>query len=141
MKLALLATLVAAVVSTAAAAAPEYRWSFRPLFVFAGDAADPSLVEQKRILSQARSGLMERDVVVVWAIGDRVSAELGPPPREPAVALRRRFGAEGQGFRVVLVGKDGDVKRTSSAPLSAIGLFGTIDAMPMRKQELRRPAP
>ncbi len=84
---------------------------------------------------------MERDVVVVWLIGDRVSANLGPPPAETAAALRRRFGVEGQGFRVVLVGKDGDVKRESSAPLSAVGLFGTIDAMPMRKQELRRRAP
>jgi hypothetical protein len=141
MKRALLATLVAAVVSTAAAAAPDYQWKFRPLFVFAKSAADPSLAEQKHILAEARSGLMERDVVVVWAVGDSVSADLGPPPRETAAAIRRRFGVEDQGFRVVLVGKDGDVKRTSSAPLSAVGLFGTIDAMPMRKQELRRPAP
>ena len=141
MKLALLATLLAAVVATAAAASPEYAWKFRPLFVFASDAADPSLVAQERILAEARSGLMERDVVIVWLIGDRVSANLGPAPAETAAALRRRFGVEGQGFRVVLVGKDGDVKREFSAPLSAVGLFGTIDAMPMRKQELRRRAP
>ena len=141
MKLALLATIVAAVVSTAAAAAPEYAWKYRPIFVFARDAADPSLNEQKRILAEARSGLMERDVVIVWAIGDRVSADLGPPAQETASALRRRFGVEGQGFRAILVGKDGYVKRASSAPLSAVGLFDTIDAMPMRMQELRRPAP
>ncbi len=141
MKRALLATFLAAAVSTAAAAAPEYQWKFRPLFVFAGDAADPSLDAQKRILAEARSGLTARDVVVVWAIGDRVSADLGPPPAESAAVLRRRFGVEGRAFRVVLVGKDSEVKRELSAPLSAAGLFGTIDAMPMRKQELRRPPP
>ena len=80
-------------------------------------------------------------MVIVWAIGDRVSDDLGPPPRETAAVLPRRFGVESQGVRTVLVGKNGDVKRESGAPVSAVGLFGAIDAMPMRKQELRRPAP
>jgi hypothetical protein len=39
---------------------------------------------------------------------------------------------------VLLVGKDGGVKLSSSSPLSASTLFGTIDAMPMRIDEMRR---
>lgn len=40
-------------------------------------------------------------------------------------------------FRVLLVGKDGGVKLDSDAPVTPAELFTLIDAMPMRKAELR----
>jgi hypothetical protein len=40
-------------------------------------------------------------------------------------------------FRVRLVGKDGGVKLDSSTPVAADALFALIDAMPMRRQEVK----
>ena len=121
----------------AASAMSSYKWKLRPLVVFAENAASTSLAEQRRILAARRTGMIDRDVIVVWVVGDKVSAENGSQPRQSASALRSRFGASGTSFRVVLVGKDGGAKLSSATPMSATTLFGTIDAMPMRKDEMR----
>jgi len=42
----------------------------------------------------------------------------------------------GMGFQVLLIGKDGGVKLRSSEPVSMKDLFGLIDSMPMRQQEM-----
>jgi hypothetical protein len=38
---------------------------------------------------------------------------------------------------VILVGKDGAEKQRSQTPIDLAMLFRTIDAMPMRQQEMR----
>ncbi len=133
-------TMVAAIVaiSSDATAMSNYRWKYRPLLVFTNSTDSAALAEQRRIVTSSRTGLAERDVVVVWVIGDAVSSELGPGPGLSAGALRTRFGASTAPFRVILVGKDGDPKLSQSAPLDVGRLFATIDAMPMRRDEMRR---
>ena len=54
-----------------------------------------------------------------------------------ASALRARFGVANACFRAVLVGKDGGAKLSQSTPLYAARLFATIDAMTMRRDEMR----
>jgi hypothetical protein len=66
--------------------------------------------------------LAERDIVVV------VSAD---------PALRRQFRAT-NGFAVVLVGKDGSVKLRRTSPIQFKELAATVDAMPMRQDEMRK---
>ena len=136
-----LGALAAMSVTVPAEAMSAYRWTYRPVVVFAGAASDSALAEQRRIFAGSRSGLAERDVVIVWVIGNTVLAELGPGPGLTASQLRSRFGAEGSGFRVVLVGKDGGTKLTRPTPIGTRTLFGTIDAMPMRRDEMRRSRP
>ena len=40
------------------------------------------------------------------------------------------------GFKAVLVGKDGTAKQSYDAPVAAAAVFAAIDAMPMRQQEM-----
>lgn len=119
-----------------AEAMSAYRWMYRPVVVLAGPGGETAVAEQRRIFAASRTGLAERDIVVVWVTGNIVNAELGPGPGMTAAQLRARFGAP-DGLRVILVGKDGGVKLTQSMPLQATTLFGTIDAMPMRRDEIR----
>jgi hypothetical protein len=133
---ALIATL-AMVGGSAAASADAYGWSYRPVYVFAPSPAHPELQRQDAINAAARAALRERDIVVVRVIGDRVAAELGPPPGADAAELRARFGARRDDFTFILVGKDGGVKLRSDTPVSAGRLSGVIDAMPMRRREMR----
>ncbi len=121
-----------------AEAMTDYKWKYRPLLVFADSEAMAPLAAQRRIISASRASLTERNVVVIWVVGDKVSAELGPHPRESAKALRARFGASTSGFGVVLVGKDGGTKLNTASPLGTGALYATIDAMPMRQNEMRR---
>ncbi|GJD96074.1 hypothetical protein OCOJLMKI_3292 [Methylobacterium iners] len=103
-----------------------YRWKSR-LLVISAPTADGNVEAQRRAVAAAREGMAERDLAVVEA--------LGATPE--AVALRRRLGLPGDGFRAVLVGKDGEPKITAPSPISTKTLFSTIDAMPMRRDEMR----
>ena len=114
----------------------RYHLKNRPLVVFAPSGSDARLGTQQGIITRHRSGLRERDMVVITVAGDHVSSQLGPEPGARAAALRAHFGVGPSEFRTMLIGKDGEVKISSRSPLSADHLFGTIDAMPMRRIEM-----
>ena len=106
----------------------RYRGNARVLVVFAADEGDPQLTRQKDLLLGARHGVAERDLVVIEAIGSSSEAD----------RLRRKLGVPNSEFRAVLVGKDGSAKLTDTAAIAPDRLFATIDAMPMRRQEMRQ---
>lgn len=119
--------LIAMTVAAGADTLGAHRWKDRVVVLIAPNASDSQLREQRAILRAAAAGLKERDIVILEALDD------GPE----ATALRRQFAAGQTAFRAVLVGKDGGAKLASDRPLSAQRLFGEIDAMPMRQQEMR----
>lgn len=102
------------------------RWQHRLLVVIA-EEGHPMLLAQRRIAAGHRTGFAERDLFLVEGVGGGAEAR----------ALRERFGTGAGGFRAVLVGKDGGAKITVDEPLGAEQLFATIDAMPMRQDEMR----
>ena len=104
------------------------RWTSRVLVISAPEPGDPRVTAQRAALETARAGMTERDLVIREAFGDTSEAR----------RLRAVLGLPADGFRVVLVGKDGEAKRTATAPIPADALFETIDAMPMRRDEMRR---
>lgn len=114
-----------------------YAWKYRPLLVFAPSARHAALKQQRVIIATHASGFKDRDVVVIEIVADQVRSTFGPKPRASASALRDRYGINENVFRVVLVGKDGGQKLMQKEAASAPALFGLIDAMPMRRQEMR----
>lgn len=124
------AALVFATLAAAAPADPlaRHRWSERLLVVSAPDPGDARLAAQRRIVEASQAEARERDLVLVEAVG----------PGAEAAAIRKKLGLPADGFRAVLVGKDGGAKLVSPEPIAAARLFETIDAMPMRREEARR---
>ncbi len=106
----------------------DYLWKQRVLLVSAAAADDPRLAAQRKIFATIRDGAKERDLTLVEAVGGGTRA----------VALRNKFGIVVDAFRVLLVGKDGGEKLRSDTPLGPDQLFPLIDAMPMRRNEMRR---
>ncbi len=117
------------VLSSRSAAAPDplapYLWKRRVVLLLA-DPNDPALAEQQRLLSAARRELAERDMVAL------------APEGAAAEMLRRRFAPGSVAFTLVLIGKDGGAKYTAQAPVPLSALFETVDAMPMRQDEMRQ---
>jgi hypothetical protein len=107
----------------------------RVLVVSAPHANDSGLRAQDAILSADREGQAERDMMVIRLVGGE------GPAGVDAGALRERLSLPPDRFELVLVGKDGTIvlRRRQPAPLSEI--FDRIDAMPMRRDEIRRRAP
>ena len=106
-------------------------WQKRVLLVGAPTAGQADFQQQKKLLAAAPDQLQERDFVVLEVLYDQLSA-----------ADRQYWQQELKqpltSFAVVLIGKDGGVKRTETKPLAPTDLFGTVDKMPMRRQEARR---
>ncbi len=123
--------------ATPAAAMSELRWTYRPVLIFAPTVSDARVGQQMNALATERAGLTARDIVVMTIVSGSVSAQGGPRSKLSAASLRARFGVGPSEFRVILVGKDGGTKLSSGAPVTVQRLFTTIDAMPMRRLEMR----
>ncbi len=114
-----------------------YRDKNRVLLVFAPAAQDPAYQEQTRLWQNEKAGFDERQLVVV-----PVLADARKPAGDPPGTLAKRFGIDVKSFTVILVGKDGHDAYRSAKPVAASVLYATIDAMPMRRAEMRRsPSP
>lgn len=114
------------------------RWKAR-LVVIASERPDDARAHaQRAALTHALNGLRERRASVLSASTE--SATL-----EPAIPGFQASGPEllaaldaTEGFHVLLVGLDGEVKQRWRTPVDAATLFEAIDAMPMRQDELRQ---
>jgi hypothetical protein len=106
------------------------RWQHRLLLLGAPTASQPDFQRQKALLAEAEKGLAARDFKVIEVRYDQLS----PADRQ---CWTQQLGQPLAGFRIVLIGKDGGVKRAETQPLAPASLFGTVDKMPMRRQEMR----
>lgn len=113
------------------------RWKSRILILFSPSASDGAYQLQGKDLESRFREAAERDLLIVEIFeegesraGDRVLS------KEAAEALRDRFAVQGGAFQVILIGKDGLVKLKSDQPVTTRDLFGLIDSMPMRRQEM-----
>ena len=130
---------LAATLCLAMAAPPslaDLRGRSRVVIVFAPDARDPALAAERAALHALTAAADDRDLSVAEVIGAQTSALANG-----AADLRRRFHAPPSRFKVVLIGKDGHLALESARPLPADALAATIDAMPMRQDEMRQRRP
>ena len=115
-----------------------YLWQNRPLVILVPDAQDDLLVSQREALAGRAADLKDRDMVIIEVIGNKLTVDGATAPKLTAEHLRRRLNAQAHLTETILIGKDGGVKLRRPAPISAGTLFQTIDAMPMRRQEMGR---
>ncbi len=96
----------------------------RKVLLFAADEGT-LLKQQLQLLRKDSVGLRERDIEVsVVPPGDRLYEQFAVLSAQP--------------FTFILIGRDGGEKFRSSKITSTTQLFALVDAMPMRKQEMRR---
>ncbi len=115
----------------------QHQWRHRLLFLIAPDHGDPDLAAQQRDIALRRDAILDRDMRVFRLLRDRGFVE-DVELRGPAVAkLRSRLGVSSEDRLLILVGKDGGVKRRAALDADLRGVFLQIDAMPMRREEMR----
>lgn len=113
------------------------RWKNRVLVLFSPSESDASLQLQKQGLASSAQGVLDRDLMVLEIVEQGQSKAVNHLLSEKSVQdIRKRLGVVGGSFQVLLIGKDGGVKLRSSEPVSMKDLFGLIDSMPMRQQEM-----
>ncbi len=115
----------------------------RPLLIFAGADSAPSQ-QQLAGLASHTADVHERDVRVVLldALHPQPHGDMNLPAADFSPAeqswVRQRFRVAPGEFAVILVGKDGGEKLRSSKPITWEKLAATIDAMPMREDEIKQ---
>ena len=81
--------------------------------------------EQVSILNKDKKGIEERDIIIHTYKTDEASATKWKVSPDAA-------------FTFILVGKDGGEKLRTDTVISLAQLYKTIDAMPMRKDEMQQ---
>lgn len=104
----------------------------RVLLIYGRDDAQHYLIEQQESLNEVRDGLAERELDVMVL----VASELQEPDRWFLMHSDFKLVPQ-EDYMGWLVGKDGGIKKTYQKPISTEDLFRTIDAMPMRQQEMK----
>jgi hypothetical protein len=113
------------------------RWKNRVLVLFSPSESDASFQSQKQLLASSAEEVFDRDLMILEIVEQGQSKAGNQLLSEKSVQdIRKRLGVLGGSFQVLLIGKDGGVKLRSSEPVSAKDLFGLIDSMPMRQQEM-----
>lgn len=109
-----------------AEASPEsFLWTQRPVVVFADTPGDPAFLRQVDALRSGAAALAGRDVVVVT-------------DSDPAANSPWRRQLRPQGFSLVLIDKDGQVKIRRPSPWDVREIGRAIDRLPLRRQEVGR---
>ena len=117
----------------------DLRWKRRVLVLQAPAADDPRLLRQLAQVTDSRAAFEERDLLLIVLAGcDGARAGERRLGRDEVAALRARLDLPEGGFALRLVGKDGGVKRAAAEPVPLRVLYEQIDAMPMRRAEMRR---
>lgn len=99
----------------------------RRVLIFAPDTSNALYLTQNKIFRNSVAGCEERDIVVENYILNTTN--------------KRRFQnyqVSLKDFTLILIGKDGFAKFRSKDVVTAERLFAIIDAMPMRKDEIRK---
>jgi hypothetical protein len=116
----------------------DYQWQHRILLVFAPSTSSADYRQQMQAWQADMTGTNDRDLKLVQILETGESQVDGRSlSSASAERLRQQFGITPEEFAVILVGKDGTEKQRSQTPIDSTMLFRTIDAMPMRQQEMR----
>lgn len=107
----------------------DFLWLKRPIVVFADTPNDPAFQRQMQRITADLGPLEERDVVILT-------------DTDPAARTEVRQRLRPRGFSLVLMDKDGEVKRRNPAPWGVRDITHAIDRFPLRRQEMleQRPA-
>ena len=100
-------------------------WTKRVIVIYTPSESNQQYRKQIESLAKQGKSLQARDVIIMVQHG------------------RKTFHTSAHkdsrnGFRVVLIGKDGGIKKTFTTPVTASQINNIIDEMPMRKHEMTR---
>jgi len=113
------------------------RWKNRVLVILSPTESDLSFQLQKQELASSSEGVLERDLMILEIL-EHGESRVGNQilSGKSVQAILKRLGVQRGSFQILLIGKDGGVKLRSSEPVSVKDIFGLIDSMPMRRQEM-----
>lgn len=115
----------------------SHKWKDRLLLVLTTENSKDIYKEQMNVLKENIAGLEERKLVIYSVMPEKYRKGMNAEKWKKSTSLNGQYREDEKEFEVILIGLDGNVKLRQSEILSIEKLFGTIDAMPMRRNEMR----
>ena len=116
-----------------------FQWKNRIILVFAPSSNSDAYKGQMQEFGGQEDGILDRDLIILELFENGESRRGKTFLSKPvAPRMRRQFDVGEGEFVLILIGKDGTVKLRSNHPVSTSNIFGLIDAMPMRQEEMRK---
>jgi hypothetical protein len=117
----------------------QFQWKNRLLFLFAPNRSHPSFNVLQKSIETQQAEVVDRDLVI-FEVLETGTSRMDTKDLDPQVAqsLRDKFDARPGRFAVILVGKDGGIKMNRQDPTQLEDIFALIDAMPMRREEMKK---
>lgn len=117
----------------------DYLWQNRVLVVFSPHTRTPAYAKQVNEFIQSQGGFKERQIVTWFIVsGNQVVVNNKQLPQLSTPPLYKHFSVNKDEFKVLLLGKDGEVKYKSDKFTESQEIFKIIDAMPMRQNEMQK---
>jgi len=136
MQIALLSLLASLTPVAAGYDLDQHRWSERLLVLVTPQADDPVLQEQLHVISRRNDAMLDRELELVQLHLDTGRVRERTLSSEEVGQLRSRLGLSDEDRLLILIGKDGGVKRRATMDSDLREVFVQIDAMPMRRAEI-----
>jgi hypothetical protein len=116
----------------------KYKWKKRPILIFAPSQEDSAYQALKKDISKLEAEIIDRDIVVLhlfedgsgWAANAKLDSSM-------VGELRDKYDISNNDITVILIGKDGGEKIRQQGTFDLEEIFRRIDAMPMRRSEMR----
>ena len=117
----------------------QFKWKNRLLLLFSPDRDHPLFEKLHRSISDRKTDVEDRDLVVFEILESGSSSmDNKQIDAQTAHSIRQHYRVPSSNFTVILVGKDGGVKLRRQDETQLVDIFGLIDSMPMRQQEMRQ---
>ncbi|MGD1984284.1 MAG: DUF4174 domain-containing protein [Chromatiaceae bacterium] len=115
----------------------QHAWRDRLLILAAPERQHPTLTLQQQTVAARAAAIADRRLRVFVLAGGAGQLDGSPLSVDDVVFLRRTFAIEANDTVMLLVGLDGQVKRRDALDTALSELFIEVDAMPMRRAEIR----
>ena len=117
----------------------ELIWKNRIIVVFADDFDDEYYKNQMQILKTDTIDLKERNLIIFGVSQTIVKTEYGDKADRITAKEVRDYYRITQGINsTILIGKDSGEKQRWLNLVETVQIYGLIDAMPMRRSEMRK---
>ena len=114
------------------------QWQNRLILVMADDTSNLNFKKQITHLTKNKEALTERKLIIYKVLPNQYSKGLEIVELKSSNDLNKKYNPKQKPFKVVLIGLDGRVKLEQTEIITIEQLKSIIDAMPMRKNEMRK---
>ena len=116
----------------------SHRWENRLLLILVENADHPVYQDQIMELTRDMAGVEDRRLIVYTIKPNEFATGLKKSAWIPSDDLYTNYKQLEGEFEIILIGLDGGIKLRQAELLKNEKLFAFIDAMPMRRNELRK---